>query len=187
MSGARGSLRPPADVTDRGPAEDPESVARRILLARLTDQPRTRAELAGFLAAKDVPDEVATRLLDRFTEVGLIDDAAFARAWITSRLAGRGLARRALASELRRKGVSDEVAREALDEIDPDDEVMAAHRLVRRKLPGMARLTPDVRTRRLVALLARKGFPAGVAFAVVRAEIAEAAELLDSAELSEGG
>jgi len=118
MSGARGSLRPPADVTDRGPAEDPESVARRILLARLTDQPRTRAELAGFLAAKDVPDEVATRLLDRFTEVGLIDDAAFARAWITSRLAGRGLARRALASELRRKGVSDEVAREALDEID---------------------------------------------------------------------
>jgi regulatory protein len=143
----------------------------------LTDQPRTRAELAGFLAARDVPDEVATRLLDRFTEVGLIDDASYARAWIRSRLAGRGLARRALAAELRRKGVPDEIAREALDEIDPDDEAAAAHRLVRRKLPGMARLAPEVRTRRLVAMLARKGFPAGLAFAVVREE---AADLLDS-------
>ncbi len=183
MTGVRGSLRPPDDVAGRGPAEDPESVARRILLARLTDQPRTRAELAGFLAAKDVPDEVATRLLDRYTEVGLIDDAAYARAWVSSRLTGRGLARRALASELRRKGVPDEVAREALEEIDPDDEVTAAHRLVRRKLPGMARLAPEVRTRRLVAMLARKGFPAGVAFAVVREELAEAAELLEALEL----
>jgi len=168
-------------------------VARRILLARLTDQPRTRAELAGFLAAKDVPEEVATRLLDRFTEVGLIDDAAYARAWISSRLNGRGLARRALASELRRKGVPDEVAREALDEVDPGDEVEAAHRLVRRKLPGMAKLAPQVRTRRLVAMLARKGFPAGVAFTVVRAELGEVAELgeagelLGSGEPSEGG
>jgi regulatory protein len=162
-------------------------VARRILLARLTDQPRTRSELAGFLAAKNVPDDVAARLLDRFTEVGLIDDAAYARAWISSRLTGRGLARRALASELRRKGVPDEIAREALDEIDPDDEVEAAHRLVRRKLPGMARLPPDVRTRRLVAMLARKGFPAGVAFAVVRSELAEASELVECLEPPDGG
>lgn len=159
-------------------------MARRILLARLTDQPRTRAELARFLAAKDVPDEVATRLLDRFTEVGLIDDAAYARAWIGSRLAGRGLARRALASELRRKGVPDDIAREALDEIEPDDEVEAAHRSVRRKLPSMARLAPEVRTRRLVAMLARRGFPAGMAFAVVRDELADAA-LLDHSELSD--
>ena len=186
MSAARGFVRPPDDVADRGQAEDPESVARRILLARLTDQPRTRAELAGFLAAKDVPDEVATRLLDRFTEVGLIDDAAYARAWISSRLAGRGLARRALAAELHRKGVPDVIAREALDEIDPDDEAAAAHRLVRRKLPGMARLAPEVRTRRLVAMLARKGFPAGLAFAVVREEVAEAADLLDPVEPTDG-
>ncbi len=162
-------------------------MARRILLARLTDQPRTRAELAGFLAAKDVPGDVATRLLDRFTEVGLIDDAAYARAWIASRLTGRGLARRALASELHRKGVPDEIAKEALDEIDPDDEVAAAHRLVRRKLPSMIRLAPDVRMRRLVGMLARKGFPAGLAFAVVRAELAEAAVLLELVEPSDGG
>jgi regulatory protein len=160
-------------------------VARRILLARLNDQPRTRAELAGFLAARDVPEEVATRLLDRFSEVGLIDDAAYARAWISSRLTGRGLARRALASELRRKGVPEDIAREALDEIEADDEVAAAHRLVRRKIASMARLSPEVRTRRLVAMLARKGFPAGTAFAVVRDELADAVELLEPPELSD--
>lgn len=154
-------------------------MARRILLGRLTDQPRTRSELAAFLAAKGVPEEVATRLLDRFTEVGLIDDAAYAQAWVSSRQAGRGLARRALAAELRRKGVPDEIAREALDGVDPDDELEAARRLVRRKLRGTVGLAPQVRTRRLVAMLARKGYGAGVAYAVVRDEVAGAVELLE--------
>lgn len=154
-------------------------MARRILLARLTDQPRTRAELAAHLATKGVPEEAATRVLDRFAEVGLIDDAAYARAWIGSRLAGRGLARRALAAELRRKGIPDEIARAALEEVDPDDEVEVARRLVRRKLRTTAGLAPQVRARRLVAMLARKGFGAGVAYAVVRDALAESADLLD--------
>ena len=95
-------------------------MARKILLDQLTGQARSRKELADKLAKKDVPAEIATRLLDRFEEVGLIDDEAFARAWIASRQPGKGLARRALAQELRRKGIDDEVAREALDEIDPE-------------------------------------------------------------------
>ena len=187
MAGRRSRQEAPDDVTDRGPAEDPEAVARRILLSRLTDQPRTRAELARCLAAKDVPGEIAVRLLDRFTDVGLIDDLAFARAWIDSRLAGRGLARRALAEELRRKGVPDDIVRQALAEVDPDDEVEAARRLVRRKLRGSAGLVPQVRTRRLVALLARKGFGAGIAYAVVREEVAEATELLDHVDTDNDG
>lgn len=161
-------------------------MARQILRARLTDQPRTRAELAGSLAAQEVPEDVATRLLDRFTEVGLIDDAAYAQAWVRSRQAGRGLARRALAVELRRKGVPDEIAREALDEVDPDDEAEAARQLVRRKLRGTVGFTPQVRTRRLVAMLARKGHGAEVAYAVVREEVAGAAELLEQAGGGEG-
>ena len=87
------------------PDADPEAVARRILLRRLTDQPRSRAELAEALAKRRVPVDVATQLLDRFTEVGLIDDEAFARAWVESRMRGKGLARRALALELHRKGI----------------------------------------------------------------------------------
>ena len=166
----------PDDDPGSGPHADPESVARKILLDRLSAQPRTRAELADTLAKKLVPDEVAHRLLDRFEEVGLIDDAAFARAWVDSRQTGRGLARRALAQELRRKGVSDEVAREALDEVDPEAETEAARLLVRRKLRTMGRLDHPTRMRRLSAMLARKGYPPGVALGVVREELAEAGD-----------
>jgi len=156
-----------------GPPADPESVARTILLSKLTAQPRTRAELAEMLAKKFVPADVAERVLDRFEEVGLIDDAAFARSWVESRQRGRGLARRALAQELRRKGVDNEVAREALDEIDPGDEETAARDLVRRKLRSMGRLDPQARVRRLTGMLARKGYSAGLAYRVVRDELAD--------------
>jgi regulatory protein len=157
-----------------GPHADPESVARKILLDKLSAQPRTRQELADLLSRRLVPDEVARRLLDRFEEVGLVDDAAFARSWVESRQAGRGLARRALAQELRRKGVPDDVAREALDAVDPDDEREAARDLVRRRLRAMSRLDHQAKTRRLVGMLARKGYPSGVAFAVVREELGRA-------------
>ena len=125
-----------------------------------------------------MPDDVATRLLDRFTEVGLIDDAAFARLWVESRQASRGLARRALADELRRKGVDAEVVREAVDEVDPADEEAAARALVRKKLRSLQRVDRATATRRLAGMLARKGYSAGLAFAVVRDELggAEAAD-----------
>lgn len=157
---------------DLGPEADPESVARKILLDQLTGRARTRAELAGKLAAREVPDDVAQQLLDRFTEVGLIDDEAFTREWIEQRQSGKGLARRALSQELRRKGVADEVVREALDEVDPDDEEEAARRVVRAKLRSVASLPPEKATRRLVGALARKGHSPGVAYRVVREELA---------------
>ena len=161
----------PVDPVSAGPAEDQEAVARKILLDQLTGQARSRSELATRLRKKDVPDAIADRLLDRFEEVGLIDDEAFARMWIASRQPGKGLARRALAQELRRKGVPDEIATGALDEIDPDDEEAAARRLVRRKLRSMSSLEPAVATRRLVGMLARKGYPPGMAYSVVKDEL----------------
>ena len=162
-----GSASEPSEVPDA----DPESVARRILLDQLTGQARSRQELAEKLAKRLVPDEIAERLLDRFEEVGLIDDAAFARLWVESRQSGKGLARRALAQELRRKGVDDDIAREALDELEPEQEREAARRLVRRKLPSMSRLDEPVKVRRLVGMLARKGYSPGLAFDVVRAAL----------------
>jgi regulatory protein len=162
---------PPPDKVALGPDADQEAVARKILLDQLTGQARTRKELSDKLAAKGVPDELANRLLDRFTEVGLIDDEAFARAWIASRQPGKGLARRALAQELRRKGIDDEIAREALDEIDPDDELEVARVLVRRKLRSVSSLDEVKATRRLVGMLARKGHSPGVAYRVVREEL----------------
>lgn len=165
------SAPPPADWAAEGPDADPEQVARTILLDQLTGRARSRHELAERLARKGVPEEIGARLLDRFEEVGLVDDAAFARTWVDQRQGGKGLARRALAQELRRKGVDDEVARAVLDEVDPDDERDAARRLVQRRLRSVARLDRATATRRLVAMLGRKGHPPGLAYAVVREEL----------------
>jgi len=171
MSTSAGGVLPP-DEEALGPEADQEAVARKILLDQLTGSARSRSELSVKLARKGVPDEVAGRLLDRFEEVGLVDDQAFARAWVQSRQPGKGLARRALAQELRRKGVDDEVARTALDEVDPEDEVAAARALVRRRLRTVGALERDTAVRRLSGMLARKGYPADVCFRVVREELA---------------
>ncbi|HWI43540.1 MAG TPA: regulatory protein RecX [Nocardioides sp.] len=154
-----------------GEDADPEAVARKILLDQLSVTARSRKELAERLARRNVPEDVAGRLLDRFEEVGLIDDEAFARAWVDSRQRTRGLARTALAVELRRKGVADETARSVLAEVDPGDEEEAARRLVRKKLRSMRGLDEQVMVRRLVGMLARKGYSSGLAFAVVRGEV----------------
>jgi len=169
------------DDTGLGPDADPESVARKILLDQLTGQARSRSDLAAKLARRNVPDDVAARLLDRFEEVGLIDDAGFAREWVAQRQEGRGLARRALAQELRRKGIDDEVSREALGGIDEADEVEAARMLVRRKLRSVRGLDNDKAVRRLVGMLARKGHSSGVAYRVVREELG--ADLADPEHL----
>ncbi|MEO9325212.1 regulatory protein RecX [Nocardioides sp. C4-1] len=170
----RRGRRPAADSPPdpRDVDADPEAVARKILLDQLTGRARSRQELADKLAAKNVPDDVATDLLDRFTDVGLVDDEAFARMWIAGRQSAKGLARRALAQELRRKGIDDAVAREALDEVDPADEEEAARSLVRRKLRTLSRVDDTTATRRLVGMLARKGYGSGLAYAVVRDELA---------------
>jgi len=180
--GARGPAQGRDDSLDsdvvQGPSEDelgdPESVARGICLRALTGAPKTRQQLADLLAQRGVPDDAAEAVLDRFTEVGLIDDAAFARAWVSSRQAGRGLARRALSAELRAKGVEPEVAAEAVGAVDDEDERTAARRLVERRMGGMRRLDRATATRRLMGMLARKGYNGGLAAAVIR-------EALDSA------
>jgi regulatory protein len=155
---------------------DPEAVARKILLDTLTGQARSRQELATKLAKRGVPDELAAELLDRFTEVGLVDDAAYARQWVESRHRSRGLAPRALAQELRRKGVGDDDTKAALEQIDDADQREAARALVDKKLRSMRGLDHHVATRRLAGLLARKGYAAGLAFSVVREALAEAGD-----------
>lgn len=161
-------------------------MAREICLRQLAVRPRTRAELAGALARRGISDETADRVLDRYDEVGIIDDAAFARAWVTSRHHGRGLARRALANELRQRGVDTEIASEALGELDESTEAETARALVERKLRS-ARGEPDAVFRRLVGMLARKGYPPGVAIRAVKEALAarsvEAAEFADQIEV----
>ncbi|GLW62777.1 regulatory protein RecX [Actinomadura rubrobrunea] len=134
----------------------------------LTAAPRTRAQLADALRRKKVPDEVAERVLGRFADVGLIDDEAFAQAWVQSRHRGRGLGKRALAAELRRRGVDAETVSEAVEALAPEEEERTARALIDRKLAATRGLDTAKRTRRLVGLLARKGYPPGLAYRVVR-------------------
>ena len=169
--------------------DDPEAAARGICLRALTGAPKTRKQLADLLAKKEIPADVAAAVLDRFTEVGLIDDAAFAAAWVSSRQSGRGLARRALSAELRAKGVDGEVAATALEAVDPQDEWDTARHLVARKLGSMSRLDRVTAERRLIGMLARKGYGGGLAGFVVRealddrdAELLAADEAADDAD-----
>ncbi|GGO66039.1 regulatory protein RecX [Nonomuraea cavernae] len=143
-------------------------MARAICLRLLTMAPKTRAQLAEALRKRDVPDEAAEAVLDRFSELGLINDEAFAEAWVDSRHHGRGLAKRALAAELRHRGVDSETVNEAVERLDPDQELETARRLVGRKLSGTRHLDSQARTRRLAGMLARKGYPPGLAFRVIR-------------------
>ena len=158
-------------------------MGREICLRALTAAPRTGGELAQAMRRKGVPDEAAAEVLRRLTEAGLIDDEAFAEAWVSSRHNGKGLARRALAGELRRRGVDDAHVQSALTQVDDGDEVVAAMALVRRRLAATAGLPMPARVRRLSAMLARKGYSGGVATRVVREALgAEAAELLEASE-----
>jgi regulatory protein len=177
---ARGFEAPvPGTPADDAADADPASVARSILLRKLTVAPRTRAQLADALAERNVPGDVAEAALDRFTELGLVDDEEFARQWVRSRQAGRGLARRALAHELRSRGVDADVVTEALD-TELDDELETARDLVRRKV-RLAAPDPDPQrqARRLLGMLARKGYSAGVASRAVREVLGEAAADLE--------
>ena len=156
-------------------AQDPEQHARNLCLRLLAGQPRTRAELAAHLGRKGVPDEAAEAVLSRFGEVGLIDDERFAEAWVTSRHAGRGLARGALAGELRRRGVDGETVDAAVGQIDASTEEETARSLVAKKWATIRHLPAQTQARRLLALLARRGYPQAMSARVVR-QVLEAAD-----------
>lgn len=162
-----------------GPDADPESVARAVALQKLAVAPQTRAQLDQAMGKKGVPVEVREQVLDRFSEVKLIDDAAFAAAWVESRHTGRGLARRALGHELRQRGVDAEVAEHAVSALDAEREEITARQLVAKKLASSRHLDPAARSRRLIGMLARKGYPAGLSFRIVR-EMLEAEGVEDS-------
>ncbi|MFD9849831.1 recombination regulator RecX [Streptomyces parvus] len=175
-SGTRSSGSPSSSRAEKGEPRDPVEQARNICLRLLTGTPRTRKQLADALRKREIPDEAAEEVLARFEDVGLIDDAAFAGAWVESRHHGRGLARRALVRELRTKGVDSAVIDEAVGQLDPDQEEETARELVARKLRSTRGLDRDKRLRRLAGMLARKGYGEGMALRVVRQALEEEGE-----------
>lgn len=155
-----------------------EEQARNVCLRLLTVRARTRAELQTQLTKRGYPDDVNAKVLDRLAEVGLVDDEDFAEQWVRTRHEHSGKGKRALAVELRKKGVDGEVIDAALAELDPAAERQRAEQLVRDKL-RRERLgdDDDIKvTRRLVGMLARRGYQQSMAFDVVSVELASERE-----------
>ncbi len=171
---ARNDREPPPDKP--GPDADPYEVARKIVLRQLAAAPRSRKQLADKLRERECDDHVASAVLDRLEEVGLIDDEAYAASTVRSQQTSRGLGRRAIAQELRRKGIASEVIDEQLETIDDEEERDRARALADKKLRAMHGLDATVQTRRLAGMLARKGYSSSVAWSVIREAIADAPE-----------
>jgi regulatory protein len=177
---------PSPSTSESGDSTEPEAApasreeqARALCLRLLTARARTRAELSAQLTKRGYPDDVCTRVLDRLTDIGLVDDRDFAEQWVRSRRANAGKGKRALASELRTKGIADEMIAEALADVDADAERLRAEQLVADKL-RRERLTDDTDdmkvARRLVGMLARRGYDQSMAFDVVKVALASERE-----------
>jgi regulatory protein len=158
-------------------------------LDALSRAARTRGQLEALLQRKGIAPEAATAVLDRFEELGLINDVGYAEAFVESRHRVRGQGGRALSAELRRRGVADEVVADAVGALDPDLEFETACRLARSRFDRMSRLEPEVKVRRLAGFLARKGYSGAIVARAVRqtvdAAAAQAAEALDGLEAGE--
>lgn len=161
---------PPPDPKDDRDA-DPYAVARTIVLRQLTMAPKSRHQLREKLRQRDCPDDVAEAVLDRLSEVGLVDDTKYAESLVRSKQMARGLSKRALAHELRTKGVDRDTAGDVLDQVSESEEEDRARSLVEGRLPRLRGLEKDVVMRRLAGLLARKGYPSGLSLRVIREAI----------------
>jgi regulatory protein len=168
---------PGADATVPGAAApghpedepgDPEAVARAICLRLLATAARPRAGLAAALARKGIPPDAAARVLDRLTEVGLIDDEAYAQSFVASRHRHGALGADALRDQLRRKGVDNRTAASAVAVVDRDAEYDRARAFLERRVDSAMAHGAETARRRLLGLLARRGYPADLAQRVVR-------------------
>lgn len=142
--------------------------AKDIILYALSMSPKTRKQLEDKLKDKNIPEAAAKDALDKMTEVGLIDDEQFAKSWVYSRYTYKGLSAMAIKRELKLKGIEEETINNALETIGYDEEWEKALEMVARKAPSTRHLDKQVRVRRLVGMLARKGYNGGIAFNAVK-------------------
>jgi regulatory protein len=156
---------------ERAEITDP-SLVLEAALRFLEARQRSAAEVRRRLLLHGYRAPMVEAAIDRLVELGMLDDAAFAKAWVESRDRARPRGERLLRQELARKGIDRAITDEALDERDdarPDADAEAAQRLLDRHAAALARV-PDPRARRQRAygLLARNGFDPELAAALTR-------------------
>jgi regulatory protein len=160
-------------VEEKNKEIEAADAAKQVLLRRLSHAPRTRKELAKDLKDKDISDEVANIALDRFEEVGLINDQALASNYVSSQHERKGLGKNALRQQLRSKGISDDVALEAISQISDDQEFQAAFALACKKIRSLQKDDAKTQLRKIVGVLARKGYSSNLAFRVAKEVITD--------------
>lgn len=134
----------------------------------LTHSQRSEAQLREGLVSRDVEPSLADEIIERYREVGLLDDEALAAAIARTRHRERGRSRRAVGDELRRKGFAHEHIEAALAQITADDEREAATELARRRWGQLGAAPHEARVRRVVGMLGRRGYPPSLAFDIVK-------------------
>jgi len=147
---------------------DQNQIAKQVLLRRLSNAPRTRKELAQDLKKKKIEEDIAQLALDRFEELGLINDQTFSDNFVSNTHQRRKLGKKALKQQLRSKGVSEEIANQAVSQISETDEFQAALALALKKMRSIQHDDPQSQIRKIVGLLARKGYSAGLSFQVAK-------------------
>lgn len=167
-------------VEEKNKEIEAADAAKQVLLRRLSHAPRTRKELAKDLKDKDISDEVANVALDRFEEVGLINDQALASNYVSSQHERKGLGKNALRQQLRAKGISDDMALEAISQISDDQEFQAAFALACKKIRSLQKDDAKTQLRKIVGVLARKGYSSNLAFRVAKEVIADLPDGLPS-------
>ncbi len=145
-----------------------EQRARNVLLYQLARGAKSAHTLRVILEKREIEPQIAEAVIQRFIEVGLIDDAAFAETLVNSKLRHRGLAKSAIKRELHGKGVSAEIVEQAIAQITPESEISMAIELAKHRAQRMAQLGQEVRQRRLSGYLARKGYSSSVILAALK-------------------
>lgn len=185
------SRRPPSGETENDALDQPrllspeklETRARNVLLHQLARSAKSTAQLSKILEQREIPSEIAQRVIERFTEVGLIDDGAYAETIVNSRRNYKGLAKSAIKRELNEKGLNQELIEQAISGISAEDDFESAKQLATRRYRQLAHLDKEVRTRRLAGFLQRKGYASSAVFAAIK--FAEDAYQLEAASNQE--
>ena len=155
---------------------DPYTRAKTIVYNQLAYSAKTRGQLRKKLQAEGFDTELIEPLLDKFEAAKLIDDAEYAQTFVAQKSRTKKLSRAALRRELAERGVRGEEAENALAQRTDEQEREDAAELVRKKLrPGMDlsdRAEKDRATRRLLGMLARRGYSSSVSMSVIREELA---------------
>ena len=147
---------------------DPAERARALAISMLDRTQLSSADLRARLIAKEADPAVADAIVERYLEVGLLDDKSLAAMIARTRQIERGHAPRVIEAELRRKGFAEVDIESALEHMTVEVQLEAARALAESRWERMSGLNSDVRVRRLAAFLGRKGYPASMVFGLVR-------------------